>query len=116
MKENVRTDSPSMHNAFWMYDAKNQNEVRLPEVMLWKAEIMIELGRHHEALPIINQLRERAANSTVLLRYADGTPTLDYHIEPYRDGVNINWTQENEIGRASCRERVWISEVGVVVK
>lgn len=95
MKENVRTDSPSLHNAFWMYDAKNQSEVRLPEVMLWKAEILIELGRHHEALPIINQLRERAGNSTGLLRYADGASTLDYYIEPYIDGVNISWTQEN---------------------
>jgi starch-binding outer membrane protein, SusD/RagB family len=94
MKENVRTDGPSLYNAFWMFDAKNQAEVRYPEVLLWKAEILIELGRQDEALPIINEIRDRAANSTDRLIFSDGSPTLDYNIEQYIDGVNINWTQE----------------------
>lgn len=95
MKENVRTDSPSLHNAFWMFDGKNQSEVRYAEVLLWKAEILIELGRHPEALPIINEFRERAANSTNKLIFEDGSPTLDYDIDRYVDGININWSQDN---------------------
>lgn len=95
MKENVRTDSPGLVDLFWMHNSKNQAEVRYDEVLLWKAEILIELGRHNEALPIINQLRQRASNSTDMLEFSDGNPTLNYQVEPYQDGVNINWTQEN---------------------
>ncbi|MFD2101244.1 RagB/SusD family nutrient uptake outer membrane protein [Flagellimonas iocasae] len=95
MKENVRTDSPGLFNQFWMFNSKNQIEVRYAEVLLWKAEILIKLGRHDEALPIINQLRERAANSIEKLRKADGTFPTEYRISPYVDGSNINWTPDN---------------------
>jgi hypothetical protein len=30
-----------------------------------------------------------------MVRYADGSAPADYFIEPYVDGDNINWTQEN---------------------
>jgi len=95
MKENVRTDSPGLYNQFWMFNSKNQIEVRYAEVLLWKAEILIKLGRHEEALPIINQLRQRAADSMEKLRLPDGTFPTEYRISPYLDGVNINWTPEN---------------------
>lgn len=93
MKENVRTDSPGLFDQFWMFNSKNQIEVRYAEVLLWKAEILIQLGRHQEALPIINQIRERAANSTAQLKMPDGTYPVNYHVEPYVDGVNITWDQ-----------------------
>lgn len=95
MKENVRTDSPGLVDLFWMHNSKNQAVVRYDEVLLMKAEILIELGRHNEALPIINQLRQRASNSTEMLTFTDGSPTLNYDVEIYQDGVNIDWTQEN---------------------
>lgn len=95
MKEQVKTDSPGLFDAFWMFNSKNQIEVRLAEVMLWKAEILIQLDREDEALPIINQIRERASNSVEILKKADGTYPTDYKIEPYIDGDNINWTKEN---------------------
>lgn len=44
--------------------------VRFADVLLWKAEALIELGRQDEALPIINRLRARAANSTGMLNSA----------------------------------------------
>lgn len=95
LKENIRTDSPGLVDLFWMHNSKNQAVVRYDEVLLMKAEILIELGRPDEALPIINQIRQRAANSIDKLTFSDGSPTLNYNIEPYEDGVNINWTQEN---------------------
>src|SRR5690606_21037983 len=64
MKENVETNSPGLHDEFWMFNSKNQIEIRYAEVLRWKAEILIRTNRHMEALPIINSLRERAANST----------------------------------------------------
>lgn len=94
LKENVRTDSPGLWDEFWMFNSKNQQEVRYAEVLLWKAEILIQLGRHQEALPLINMLRERAANSTEMLRLPDGSFPTNYGVEPYLDGVNIDWTPE----------------------
>jgi hypothetical protein len=94
MKENVTTDSPGLHDEFWMFNSKNQQEVRYAEVLLWKAEILIQLGRHPEALPLINQLRERAANSTQKLKLPNGTFPAPYKVEPYVDGVNCNWTKD----------------------
>jgi len=91
MKENVTTNSPGLFDEFWMYNSKNQAEVRYDEVLLWKAEILIQLDRQQEALPIINQLRERAANSTSLLKLSNGTYPVNYKVEPYVDGSNITW-------------------------
>src|SRR5690606_14664946 len=59
------------------------------------AEVLIKLGRHMEALPIINQIRERAAASMEKLRLPDGTFPTEYRIAPYVDGLNIDWTPEN---------------------
>ena len=44
--------------------------IRYSDVLLWKAEALIELDRFNEALPIINRIRERAANSTERLNNA----------------------------------------------
>ncbi|MFK3976660.1 RagB/SusD family nutrient uptake outer membrane protein [Shewanella vesiculosa] len=44
--------------------------IRYADVLLWKAEALIELDRYYEALPIINRIRERAKNSTGKLHNA----------------------------------------------
>ncbi|WP_198036121.1 RagB/SusD family nutrient uptake outer membrane protein [Salegentibacter sp. T436] len=94
MKENVRTDSPGLWDEFWMFNSKNQIEIRYAEVLLWKSEILIQLGQHQDALPIINELRERASNSVEKLKLPDGSFPAHYRVEPYVDGVNINWNAE----------------------
>lgn len=94
MKENVRTDSPGLWDEFWMFNSKNQIEVRYAEVLLWKAEILIQLNRHMEALPIINELRERASNSKEKLKLPDGTYPVDYKVALYVDGVNCTWDRD----------------------
>jgi hypothetical protein len=94
LKENVQADSPALINDFWMWKAKDVEAVRYDMVLLWKAEALIQLGRQDEALPIINKVRQRAANSTQLLKFANGKPTLDYKIEKYKPGVNCNWTKQ----------------------
>jgi hypothetical protein len=94
MKENVEPECPCLHDEFWMYNSKNQQELRLAEVLLWKAEILIQLDRYKEALPIINELRNRSANSVSLLRLPNGKYPTTYFIQPYIDGVNINWDKK----------------------
>ncbi|SDJ83532.1 Starch-binding associating with outer membrane [Catalinimonas alkaloidigena] len=75
--------------------SKNIDFIRYADVLLMKAEALIELGRHAEALPLINQVRERAKASTERLQKADGSNPSNYRIETYVPGSNIDWTQEN---------------------
>lgn len=64
MKELVSRDSPALaQNGPFFISSMNTVLVRYADVLLWKAEALIELGRQDEALPIINSLRTRAANS-----------------------------------------------------
>jgi hypothetical protein len=94
LKENVEAGSPALVNLFWMWNAKNETAIRFDRILLWKAEILIQLGREAEALPIINQVRQRAAGSTGMLKFANGKPTLPYKINLYQDGVNCHWTHD----------------------
>lgn len=94
LKENVEAGSQGLVNLFWMWNSKNETAIRLDRVLLFKAEILIQLGREAEALPIINQIRQRAAASTGKLKFLDGTPTLSYKISTYQDGVNCTWTHD----------------------
>jgi hypothetical protein len=92
MKEQVDPFGPCQYQN--RSNSKNVKVIRYSEILLWKAEILIKLNREDEALPIINELRQRAANSTELLKFADGTPQLNYNIQQYIDGVNCTWTNE----------------------
>lgn len=94
MKGLQSVESPSVEQVGPFYaSSKNNNVIRYADALLWKAEALIELGREDEALPIINQIRSRAANSMV--KDADGNNVSNYEIETYQDGQNINWNQEN---------------------
>lgn len=80
----------------YAYDTDSHNEdiIRFDEVLLWKAEALIQLGREDEALPIINDIRGRAKNSTSKLVMEDGSPTSNYLVELYVPGGNCEWTNE----------------------
>lgn len=95
MKENVSPDCDCfVQTPPFFPNSKNKILLRYAEVLLMKAEALIELGRQDEALPLINQVRTRAAQSTGLLKTAGGTPEAKYKVSTYQPGVNINWTQE----------------------
>lgn len=63
--------------------ARNTDQFRYADVLLWKAEALIELGRQEEALPIINRIRARAATSTDRLVFADGSPYGNWVVGQY---------------------------------
>lgn len=91
MKEMVAPDDPSYRQSPPdIASAKNWPIIRYADVLLWKAEALIELGRHQEALPLINRIRKRAGNTGGLLAIY---PT-NYKIGVYQPGVNCEWTQE----------------------
>ncbi|MBX2844126.1 MAG: RagB/SusD family nutrient uptake outer membrane protein [Flammeovirgaceae bacterium] len=72
----------------------NIDIIRYADVLLWQAEAYIELGQQDKAMPLINQIRKRASESTNGTRLADGTSPSNYLISEY-DGSNLPWTQEN---------------------
>lgn len=96
MKENVSPDCDCFINiAPFFGNTKARIMIRLADVMLFKAEALIELGRQSEALPLINAIRDRAARSTSKLVMANGQPTSKYNVKPYVPGINIIWDQNN---------------------
>src|SRR5690606_5578074 len=76
MKENVSPDCDCFINVPPFYgNTKTRILMRFADVLLYRAEALIELNREGEALPLINRLRVRAANSTAKLTLANGQPT-----------------------------------------
>ncbi|GAC1313476.1 MAG: RagB/SusD family nutrient uptake outer membrane protein [Mucilaginibacter sp.] len=74
----------------FMGSAKNYDILRYDDVLLMQAEAYIELGQQASALPLINQIRTRAAASTGRLKKLDGTFPSSYNLQPY---TAVNWTQ-----------------------
>lgn len=91
LKDLVAYDDPSFLKVPpFMSSSKNWNVIRYADVLLFKAEALIKLNREAEALPLINQLRARAANSTALLIQAG--PHSKFGMSTYQPGVNCTWT------------------------
>lgn len=102
VKEVVAYDDPSFKRLPpFMSSSKNWEIIRYADVLLWKAEALIEMGQEQQALPLINIVRQRAASSTALLKKADGSPTSNYKIDVYKPGVNCTWT--NDLARQALR-------------
>jgi starch-binding outer membrane protein, SusD/RagB family len=74
----------------FMGSARNYDVIRYDDVLLMQAEAYIELGQHDKALPLINQIRTRAASSTGRLKKADGSFASNYNIRNYS---STGWTQ-----------------------
>jgi hypothetical protein len=97
MRTTQHPDSPSKTFAkgyAYDCDSKNKDVIRYNEVLLWKAEALIKLNREGEALPIINQIRRRAANSLDRLYWPNGETFSNYYIREYEPGINCEWTNE----------------------
>lgn len=75
----------------FMGSAKNYDIIRFDDVLLMQAEAYIELGQQASALPLINQVRNRAAASTGRLKKLDGSFPSNYNVKPYSIA---NWTQD----------------------
>ncbi|HZY79068.1 MAG TPA: RagB/SusD family nutrient uptake outer membrane protein [Cyclobacteriaceae bacterium] len=79
--------------------AQNWDILQYNDVLLMKAEALIELGQHADAMPLINQVRQRAKNSTQWITYPAGHAKAgqgfsSYNVSLY-NGINLAWTQAN---------------------
>lgn len=91
LKENVQPDCGCFVNIDPFYgNSKNRIVIRYADVILMRAEALIELGQFQEALPLINMIRARAAASTTLT----DSYTSNTNIETYQDGINCTWSQD----------------------
>lgn len=90
LKENVDPTCDCFVNMSPFYgNTKNKIVLRYADVVLMRAEALIELNRANEALPLINRIRSRAQRSTTLTSYAPKPK-----VALYEDGVNCIWNQE----------------------
>lgn len=86
MKENVDPSCDCFVTMTPFYgNTKNRIVLRYADVMLFRAEALIELGMQDQALPIINEIRERARKSTGMIPYADKLNIATYS--------STGWTQ-----------------------
>ncbi len=93
LKENVDPSCDCFENVAPFYaNSKNRIILRFSDIMLVRAEALIELKREIEALPLINQIRERAANNS-FIEYADNTDIASYPV--------IGWN--NDYARQAVR-------------
>lgn len=74
----------------FMGTAHNYDIIRYDDVLLMQAEAYIETNQPALALPLINQIRARAAASTSKLRKLDGTFASIYNTGQY---AAVGWTQ-----------------------
>ena len=88
--QQLANSSSYFKNGPFMGVAKNYDIIRYDEVLLMQAEAYIELGQQDKALPLINQVRARAAASTGKLKKLDGTFASKYNVQPY---PAAGWTQ-----------------------
>lgn len=93
MKQTQLPTSPSFKNVGFIGSSKNWDILKYDDVLLMKAEALIEIGTNLDAARLlINQIRTRAAN-TDWLKYADNTTFSNYYIQTYQPGVNCTWDQ-----------------------
>ncbi|MES2774845.1 MAG: RagB/SusD family nutrient uptake outer membrane protein [Bacteroidota bacterium] len=88
--QQLATSSSYFKMGPFMGTAKNYDILRYDDVLLMQAEAYIELGQQASALPLINQVRARAAASTARLKKADGNFASIYNCKPY---TSTGWTQ-----------------------
>lgn len=98
LKENVNPDDPSsvLIDPF-RGNSKNKIVIRYADVLLMRAEALVELSRENEALPLINEVRQRAKDSMSKITYVGDVADIAL----YQDGVNCTWT--NTFARNAVR-------------
>ncbi len=84
MKDQELPTSPAFrqYQAFFSI-ARNTDQIRYGDLLLMKAEALIELNQLGEALSIINKIRARASASTSRLVFKDGSPTGKWNVGQY---------------------------------
>lgn len=108
LKENVPVNSPyHTYNGSWQAVNQNDYVFRYADVMLMRAEALIELGKYNDALPIINDIRSRAKRSIEMyIPYAkDYCDIVEYPSFPNQEFARqaLRWERRLEMAMESSR-------------
>ena len=94
-KHLVSPKDPKVHNSFpWGASGLNFQVIRLGEVLLWKAEALIESTTQsnlEEARTLINKVRTRAKTSTYVKKLDGSGNAANYLVNPY---PSVNWAKD----------------------
>ena len=98
LKENVDPDCSCLKkvNSPFVANSKNRIVLRYADVVLMRAEALIQLYRLSEALPMVNDIRNRAARSTTLV-FDYGA---NFNVAPY---TVADWSDKS----AAMRDLKW---------
>lgn len=84
MKEVPQRSKGETYNGSWQAFAMNDYVFRYTDVMLMRAEALVELDKLSEARTIINDIRQRAANSIDKhIAYAKNQCEIAFYPETY---------------------------------
>jgi hypothetical protein len=89
---------------FWgnVTTANNVNLIRYADVLLWAAEVEVEIGSLEKAKDYVNEVRRRAADPSGWVKKADGTPAANYKVGEYTNA----WTDKSFAIKAVRYERM----------
>lgn len=107
--QQAATSSSYFKNGPFMGVAKNYDIIRYDDVLLMQAEAYIQLGQQDKALPLINQVRARAAASTGKLKKADGSFASHYNVGQY---TAVGWTKDYAFKALQWERRLEFSTEG----
>ncbi|CAN5598649.1 RagB/SusD family nutrient uptake outer membrane protein [soil metagenome] len=107
--QQLASSSSYFKNGPFMGVAKNYDIIRYDDVLLMQAEAYIQLDQQDKALPIINQIRTRAAASTGRLKKADGTFASHYNVGQYSAA---GWTKDYAFKALQWERRLEFSTEG----
>ena len=97
----VPINSGAMLDVFPWTNYQNYVLIRLADVLLWKAEALVELGNLEDARTIVNRIRQRAQNGYSVMSIDGTEPASNYHIDLYEN----EWTDVNFARQAVRMER-----------
>lgn len=90
-KKRIVSAKSAFHVTVWPYvNALNYYIIRYAEVVLWRAEAAVEMGKIDEARILVNQIRNRAAKSAYVKTLDGSANAANYNVKPY----NIIWTDK----------------------
>lgn len=104
LKQNVDPESGYLVKGSWWGTPMNHIVLRYADVLLMRAEALIQLndGRIQEAIDLINRVRNRAKTSTSMISNYPSEYGVKYDVEPYYG----TFTQEEALKRLKFERRV----------
>lgn len=98
-KKRIVSANSAYYVEVWPYvNALNYYIIRYAEVILWRAEAAVELGNLDEARALVNQIRQRAANTETVKTLDGSTEAANYEIGLYTSP----WTSQ-QVAREAVR-------------